>query len=159
MVVASLVQKSEECVQGVGVKGPGSYFSNMPIDVSLPSPVIYFVCNQPGPLTFFSFGSRPYTLLRILLSDHVIASLWQIQQTAKTPCFSSCWLPSNMWKAGESTPQVASPSRSILTSLEVASCSKRVQETLSCEMQRTFWRLEFGCPDNIVFLPDCMLVT
>lgn len=140
------MQKSEECVEEVGFKGLGSYFSNKPLDFSLRAPVIYFVCNQPGPLTFFSFELCPYTLLQIFFSDHVVTSLWQIQQTAKIwCCFAFYWQSSHMWKAGESIPQVASPSRSpVLSSLRVAWGSRRVQETFN---------------SLIIFLPDCVLLS
>lgn len=98
-------------MEGVGVTGLGSCFTDMPLDFSLCAPVIYFVCNQPGSLTFFLFGLRPYTLLQIL-RPHCHIPLANTANCRMQCSFSSRWQSSHIWKAGEGIPQVASPPRS-----------------------------------------------
>lgn len=131
---------SKICVKVWGMCGgsmsqrAGILFSKHTDSFPLCAPAIYFVCDQPGPLTLCSFGSRTFTVLRILLSDNVVTFLWQTQQTTKMPhCFSS------VWKAEKGILQVARPSRSpVLHGLRMVWCFQRVQWTFNHEMPNIF---------------------
>lgn len=61
--------------------------SNTPLGFTFLVPVTSVVCNQPGLLTFFSFGACPHAFSGMLLSDQIDSSLCQIQQAAQTERF------------------------------------------------------------------------